>query len=67
MKVPVSWLRDFVDVPVSPEELGEALTLRGFELSAIERANLVDLAQVLGISAETAKKIYEFFHEQVGH
>ena len=41
MKVPVSWLRDFVDVPVSPEELGETLTLRGFELSAIERANLV--------------------------
>jgi len=41
MKVPVSWLRDFVDVPVSPEELGETLTLRGFELSAIERANFV--------------------------
>ena len=37
----VSWLRDFVDVPVSPEELGETLTLRGFELSSIERANLV--------------------------
>ena len=41
MKVPVSWLRDFVDVPVSPEDLGETLTLRGFELSSIERANLV--------------------------
>ena len=43
MRVPVSWLRDFVDVPVSPEELGETLTLRGFELSATERANLVPL------------------------
>ncbi len=43
MRVPVSWLRDFVDVPVSPEDLGETLTLRGFELSAIERANLVPL------------------------
>ena len=40
MKVPVSWLRDFVDVSVSPEELGETLTMRGFELSSIERANL---------------------------
>ena len=36
MKVPLSWLRDFVDIPVSPEDLGETLTLRGFELSAIE-------------------------------
>lgn len=43
MKVPVSWLRDFVDVSVSPEELGETLTMRGFELSSIERANIVPL------------------------
>jgi excinuclease ABC subunit C len=33
-------------------------------LKAIERASLPDLAQVPGISAETARKIYEFFHEQ---
>jgi phenylalanyl-tRNA synthetase beta chain len=36
VKVPISWLRDFVDVTVPAEELGEALTLRGFQLSAIE-------------------------------
>jgi excinuclease ABC subunit C len=35
-------------------------------LKAIERASLPDLAQVPGISAETARKIYEFFHEQAG-
>ncbi len=35
----ISWLRDFVDVTVSPEELGETLTMRGFELSSIERAD----------------------------
>jgi excinuclease ABC subunit C len=34
-------------------------------LKAIERASLPDLAQVPGINAETARKIYEFFHEQV--
>jgi phenylalanyl-tRNA synthetase beta chain len=39
MKILVSWLRDFVDVAASPEEIGETLTLRGFELSSIERAN----------------------------
>src|SRR5215210_6278205 len=43
MKILVSWLRDFVDVNVSPEELGETLTQRGFELSGLERANIVPL------------------------
>jgi excinuclease ABC subunit C len=33
-------------------------------VKAIERASLPDLAQVPGINAETARKIYEFFHEQ---
>src|SRR5262249_38436173 len=32
-------------------------------LKAIERASLSDLANVPGISAETARKIYDFFHE----
>ena len=33
-------------------------------VKAIERASLPDLTQVPGINAETARKIYEFFHEQ---
>ncbi len=33
-------------------------------LKAIEQASLPDLAQVPGINAETARKIYEFFHER---
>ena len=32
-------------------------------VKAIERASLSDLAHVPGINAETARKIYEFFHE----
>jgi len=32
-------------------------------LKAIERASLADLAQVGGINAETARRVYEFFHE----
>jgi excinuclease ABC subunit C len=32
-------------------------------LKAIERAAVTDLMQVDGISAETARRIYEFFHE----
>jgi excinuclease ABC subunit C len=33
-------------------------------VKAIERASLADLANVTGINAETARKIYEFFHEK---
>jgi len=32
-------------------------------LKAIERASVADLMEVEGISAETARRIYEFFHE----
>jgi excinuclease ABC subunit C len=32
-------------------------------LKAIERASVTDLMQVDGISAETARRIYQFFHE----
>jgi excinuclease ABC subunit C len=35
-------------------------------LKAIERAAPADLAKVPGISAEIARKIYDFFHEQAG-
>jgi excinuclease ABC subunit C len=35
-------------------------------VKAIERASLPDLAKVPGINAETARKIYDFFHEAAG-
>ena len=35
-------------------------------LKAIERAAMADLSKVPGISAETARKIYDFFHERAG-
>jgi excinuclease ABC subunit C len=40
-----------------------ALLLHFGTLKAIERASLMDLMQVDGISAETAQRIYAFFHE----
>ncbi|MDQ3881270.1 MAG: phenylalanine--tRNA ligase subunit beta, partial [Chloroflexota bacterium] len=36
MRVPLSWLRDYVDVQLSPSELAERLTLAGMEVSGIE-------------------------------
>ncbi|MEP6808099.1 MAG: phenylalanine--tRNA ligase subunit beta [Chloroflexota bacterium] len=36
MRVPLSWLRDYVTFDLSPEALAEELTLQGLEVSAIE-------------------------------
>jgi excinuclease ABC subunit C len=40
-----------------------ALLLHFGTLKAIERASLTDLTEVEGISAETARRIYAFFHD----
>ena len=37
MRVPLSWLREFVDVDLEPERLAERLTLLGMEVKGIER------------------------------
>src|SRR3990170_2939138 len=37
MRVPLSWLRDYVDVELAPEKLAEGLTLLGMEVKGIER------------------------------
>jgi phenylalanyl-tRNA synthetase beta chain len=38
MRVPLSWLRELVDVPWGAKELGSRLTMSGFELEALETA-----------------------------
>ncbi|MFI5261595.1 MAG: phenylalanine--tRNA ligase subunit beta [Candidatus Limnocylindrales bacterium] len=37
MRVPLSWLREYVDVTLEPESLAERLTLLGMEVQSIER------------------------------
>ena len=37
MKVPLSWLSDYVDVTLSPEELAHRLTMAGTEVEKIDR------------------------------
>ena len=46
MKVPYSWLADWVDVPWNARELGSRLTMSGFELDALEPA-APDFSQVI--------------------
>lgn len=37
MKVPISWLKDYVDIDLSADELAERLTLAGLEVTDVER------------------------------
>src|SRR5215211_3047113 len=36
MKVLVSWLRDFVDVTATPEEIAQTMSVRGFAVEGLE-------------------------------
>jgi len=36
MRLVLSWLREFVDIKASAEEIADTLSLRGFEVASIE-------------------------------
>lgn len=40
MKVPITWLKDFVDIKISVEELAHVLTMAGLEVEAIQYVGL---------------------------
>ena len=40
MRVPLSWLKDYVDIPIPPAELAERLTLAGLEVETTEYVGL---------------------------
>ena len=42
IKVPVSWLRDYVDIPVSADDLAERLHMAGVEVDHVERSGTWD-------------------------
>jgi phenylalanyl-tRNA synthetase beta chain len=67
MRLVLSWLREFVDVKASAEEIAEKIGLRGFEVASIEvleggdavidfeiTANRPDCLSVLGLAREVA-------------
>ena len=70
MRLLVSWVRDFVDVKASPDEIAGKLGVRGFEVAAVERQpdgagddavidfevtpNRPDCLSVLGLAREIA-------------
>src|SRR5262245_62949608 len=67
MRLVLSWLREFVDVSASAEEIAATIGLRGFEVASIEAlpdgdavidfeitANRPDCLSVLGLAREVA-------------
>jgi len=69
MRLLVSWLRDFVDVPASAAEIAAALSLRGFEVASVDTlsdddavidfeitANRPDCLSLVGLSREIATR-----------
>ncbi len=71
MKILVSWLKEYVDVPVTVEQLAADLTMRGFEVASIDpvegrpgdavidfeiTANRPDCLSVVGMAREAAVK-----------
>jgi phenylalanyl-tRNA synthetase beta chain len=67
VKIPISWLRDYVDVPEDPEEIGRTLSAHGFAVEGLEQladgdtvvdvevtANRPDCLSVIGMAREVA-------------
>ena len=48
MRISLNWLRELVELKLSPEELAETLTLAGFEVEEIEDRRTWALGVVVG-------------------
>ncbi len=58
MKVPLSWLREYVDLPASVAQLAERLTLAGLEVAGV-RAVGVPVPEGLGAKAGEAGPVWD--------
>ena len=55
MKVPLSWLREYLNFSQTPEELAHVLTLAGIEVEGIDATPLKFSGVVVGQVLETSK------------
>ena len=59
MKILYSWLKDFIDVDLTPEELAKKLTDLGIEVASVETTGAdfegVHVAQIIKIEANAPK------------
>ena len=66
MKVTYNWLKDFVEIKISPQALAEKLTMAGLEVTSLEEkegdavfeievtSNRPDCLSIIGIAREVA-------------
>ena len=66
MKVPLSWLREYIDIKLPPKELAHRLTMAGVEVSHIQKSgkdtileldlttNRGDCASIIGVAREVS-------------
>ena len=72
MKVPISWLKDFVDVDLPIEELAHRMTLAGLEVEEIryiglEKPGGKQQYKISGFSWEPDKIVVGAIHEVMPH
>lgn len=70
MRVPYNWLKDYVDITLSPEELAERLTMAGLEVDRVEypwpgivTAQITWLERVKGSDHLSATRVTDGAHE----
>src|SRR5712692_1722858 len=57
MKVPLSWLRDFVDITLTPEALAYKLTFAGLEVEELEYVGLAPAGgQIKGLAPQSGER-----------
>ncbi|MEE4353665.1 MAG: phenylalanine--tRNA ligase subunit beta [Desulfatiglans sp.] len=70
MKVSLNWLRDYVDIDMSPDDLGHALTMTGLEVEKIERVggslDKVIVARISKIEPHPAAEKLSICHMDIG-
>lgn len=55
MKVPISWLKEYLNFTQSTQELADVLTLAGIEVDGIDASSLTFSGVVVGLVLETSK------------
>lgn len=55
MKIPLNWLKDYIDIKLFPEEISKVLTMAGLEVDAIEKVTLPCEKVIVGKVLETHK------------
>jgi phenylalanyl-tRNA synthetase beta chain len=69
MRIPFEWLKEFIHIVASPEEVADRLTMIGFEVEALERfeddtvlevnvtPNRPDCLSIIGIAKECSSSL----------